>query len=96
MTVLATYALLKSGVSVAHPSVQAGLRFIYQEEPSHTYTAGVAMMLLRHLIEHGDPNNKALYMERAERIIDRLLEWERRDPDTGWAYPEGNYDLSCT
>lgn len=96
MTVLATYALLKSGVSVAHPSVQAGLRFIYQEEPARTYTAGVMMMLLRHLIEHGDPNNKALYMERAERIIDRILEWERRDPDTGWAYPEGNYDLSCT
>ncbi len=96
MTTLAVYALVKSGVSVAHPSVQAALRFIYQEDPRHTYTAGVAMMLLRHLIEHGDPDNKAIYMERAERIIDRVLEWERRDPDTGWGYPEGNNDLSCT
>ena len=96
MTTLAVYALLKSGISVTHPSVQAALRFIYREEPHHTYTAGVAMMLMRHLIEHGDPDNKPIYMERAERIIDRVLEWERRDPDTGWAYPEGNHDLSCT
>lgn len=96
MTVLATYALLKSGIAVGHPSVQSALRFIYSDEPRHTYTAGVTMMLLRHLSEHGDPDNKEIYLSRAEQIIDRVLEWERRDPDTGWGYPAQHNDLSCT
>ena len=89
MTALATYAALKSGVSAEDPGIARALAFLAAEDPSKTYSAGIQMMLIKHLGDRGD-------RKQAGRIFDDLLEWERRDFGGGYGYPTGHVDLSCT
>ena len=90
MTALAAYAALKSGVSAEDPGMVRALAFLAAEDPVKTYSAGVQMMLIKHLGDRGD-------RDQAGRIFDDLLEWERReDFGGGFGYPTGHVDLSCT
>lgn len=89
MTALATYACLKSGISTEDPGIARALAFLSAEDPRKTYSAGVQLMLLRHLGDRADKR-------QAGRIFDNLVEWERREFGGGYGYPTHHVDLSCT
>ena len=84
-TALALYALLKSGVSESHPTIQRGFAFLEGELPKMTYSAGCELLAWASL-----PGND--HTDRMETIVDLLHDWERR----GFAYPDGTEDLSNT
>lgn len=84
-TALVLYALLKSGVSATHPSIQRGFAFLSGRMPSMTYSAGCELLALASL--PGDA-----HLARMEEIVELLDDWEQ----TGFGYPGGAEDLSNT
>jgi hypothetical protein len=77
MTALATYTLLKCGMSSSHPSIRSAMAYLEQVEPHETYT--VAFTLLALEATH-DPE----HLEWMERLTEALLDWQEHG---AWGYP---------
>jgi len=91
LTALCAYALVKSGVKKDHHSVQRAVNWLKQvPNDEKTYSTGCTLMLLAALDddEHRD---------WAEELTDFLIETQGGGGADGlWAYPEGNWDFSCS
>ena len=86
MTGLALYALLKSGLSVEHPSVVRGFAFLDRRETHKTYSRSTVLLALA---TRGDEKDE----DRLEELVDQLV---RSQNVKGWGYPAGAPDLSNT
>lgn len=84
---LCTYALLKSGVSPDHPSLQRAFAFLDNITPDKTYSVGC--MLLAYGASP-NPGHKA----RMRELLETMLRIQHRQGT--WAYPHGGPDLSNT
>ncbi|MCC7013338.1 MAG: hypothetical protein IT454_12310 [Planctomycetes bacterium] len=82
-TALCVYALLKSKVPPAHPAIQRALAFLRCELPDKTYAAGLEALALSALGPSADE-------ERIERIAEFLIDAQKG----GFAYPDGDADIS--
>lgn len=84
-TALCLYTLLKGGLSPRHQAVRRALAFLGTEDPRKTYSAACQILALSALGEATD-------LEELERLTRLLLDWQ----DHGFAYPDGERDLSNT
>jgi hypothetical protein len=75
-TALATYALLRSGLTSAHPAVARALAHLAEVEPTETYPAGLMLMAFE---AAGDP----LWKPKMRAVVEHLLAWQTT---TGWSY----------
>lgn len=85
-TALATYTLLKSGLSARHPAVVRALEFLKNQPARETYSIGCELMALGSL---DDPSVEPWMKE----LSDTLLSFDRGGL---FNYPWGNCDLSNT
>lgn len=76
-TALCVYALLKSGLTVRHPAVRAGLDAMLSMPPRETYSAGVQLLAL-------NATDNDAYRNAMEPILGELLAWREKG---GWSYP---------
>jgi hypothetical protein len=84
-TALSLYALMKSGVSYRHPAIQRGFAYLNQQPPRKTYSMACQILAL---VSTKDDRT----LDRLEDFAAELEDWQR----TGYAYPGGEEDLSCT
>ena len=84
-TALSLYAILKSGVSVEHQSVQRALAYLRQRRPRKTYSTTTEILALAAAHRDGDG-------ERIEALVEQLVDWQQGS----FGYPAGEHDLSCT
>ncbi|MFN0009803.1 MAG: hypothetical protein ACKVXR_18060 [Planctomycetota bacterium] len=75
-TALATYALLRSGLTSKHPSVARALAHLAEVEPTETYPAGLMLMAFE---ATGDP----AWRPKMRSIVRELLAWQAT---SGWSY----------
>lgn len=86
-TALAVYALLKSGISPRHQTVQRGIAYLRARPALKTYTAGCTLLALWAMHDHAND-------EWMAELADELLSWQKSGM---WGYPEGDEpDLSNT
>jgi hypothetical protein len=75
-TALATYALLRTGLTPKHPSVARGLAHLAEVEPTETYPAGLMLMAFE---ATGDP----AWSAKMRAVVAELLAWQTT---SGWSY----------
>lgn len=85
MTALATYTLIKSGVSKSHPAIERAFCFLRSRETTRTYSMSCLILAI---LGRGDPADR----EWLEECVGTLSDWEA----AGYAYPDGATDLSNT
>lgn len=86
-TALALYTLVKSGVRADHPAVVRALAFLRSHHSKYTYEVACHVMALQAL---GDKSDVPAIKAMAE-LLER---WQ--SADGGYAYPDGEIDLSNT
>jgi hypothetical protein len=84
-TALSLYALIKSGLPPQHHAIRCGLAYLIAHPPHRVYSAACALMALSAL-----PGDE--HIEWMRDIAGELQSWY----GDGWAYPEGDKDLSNT
>ncbi len=89
MTALATYTLIKSGVSREDESVRRGLSVVLRTDFRSTYSQAVRLMLLESL------RAPSQWKSAAQSSLDFLVK-NQDAASGGWAYPTGGVDLSNT
>ncbi len=84
-TTLCLYALVKSGVPRTHVSVRRAVEYLRSNQPQKTYS--LALLILGLCSIDADLHRKWI-----AKSIKEMISWQRR----GFAYPNGNVDLSNT
>lgn len=85
-TALCTYALLKCGVSVDHPSVRRALLYLNRIKPEKTYSLACMMLAYAAI---GRPE----YLDRMKKYAKLLISWQNGGD---YGYPRTRADLSNT
>lgn len=90
ITSLALYTLLEAGLPSDHQAIRRGFEFLQVKPPVKTYSAACQLLALGSL--QGDRIGELDIDAAMEELVDLILDWE----SGGWAYPDGESDLSNT
>lgn len=85
-TGLATYTLLKAGLSPTHPSVARALTFLETVRADRTYSAACQLLAF-------SATGDVRYRPKMKQILGDLLKWQKRGV---FGYPHNRPDLSNT